>query len=102
MTGATAIPRIEGVRLTAVDVPYRPELGTLVTAGMTQRGARHVLVEVFADDGSVGLGEAVPRPSVYGETLDGIRAACEQLLAPPLLGMAATDTERAWAAWASR
>ena len=99
MTGATAIPRIEGVRLTAVDVPYRPELGTLVTAGMTQRGARHVLVEVFADDGSVGLGEAVPRPSVYGETLDGIRAACEQLLAPPLLGMAATDTERAWAAW---
>jgi L-alanine-DL-glutamate epimerase-like enolase superfamily enzyme len=85
--------------MTAVDVPYTPELGTLVTAGMTQSGARHVLVEVFADDGSVGLGEGVPRPSVYGETLDGIRAVTEQLLAPPLLGLAATDTERAWAAW---
>jgi L-Ala-D/L-Glu epimerase len=93
------IPRIAGIRLTAVDVPYTAELGTLVTAGMTQGGARHVLVEAFADDGSVGLGEAVPRPSVYGETLDGIRAAIEGLLAPPLLGMAATDTERAWAGW---
>jgi L-alanine-DL-glutamate epimerase-like enolase superfamily enzyme len=95
----TAIPRVAAVRLTAVDVPYTPELGMLVTAGLTQSGARHVLVEVFADDGSVGLGEAVPRPSVYGETLEGIRAVTEQLLAPPLLGLAATDTERAWSAW---
>jgi L-Ala-D/L-Glu epimerase len=93
------IPHVAGIRLTAVDVPYTPELGTLITAGLTQSGARHVLVEVFADDGSVGLGEAVPRPSVYGETLDGIRAAIEELLGPPLLGLAATDTERAWAAW---
>jgi L-alanine-DL-glutamate epimerase-like enolase superfamily enzyme len=93
------IPRVTGVRLTAVDVPYVPELGMLVTAGLTQSGARHVLVEVGADDGSIGLGEAVPRPSVYGETVEGIRSVIEGLLAPPLLAMAATDVERAWAAW---
>jgi L-alanine-DL-glutamate epimerase-like enolase superfamily enzyme len=94
-----AIPRVAAVELTAVAVPYRPELGTVVTAGLSLTEARHVLVEVVAGDGSVGLGEAVPRPSVYGETLEGIRSAIEGLLGPPLIGMAATDTERAWAAW---
>ena len=87
-----SIPRIVGVELTAVAVPYRPEAGTVVTAGLSLSEARHVLVEVVAEDGSVGLGEAIPRPSVYGETLDGIRAAIEAFLAPPLLGMAPTDT----------
>lgn len=92
-------PAVVGVRMTAVAVPYRPELGTVVTAGLALSEARHLLVEVVAEDGSVGVGEAVPRPSVYGETLDGIRAAIEGLLAPPLLGMRPTDVERAWAAW---
>jgi L-Ala-D/L-Glu epimerase len=94
------LPTVAAVRLTAVAVPYRPELGTVVTAGLSLSEARHLLVEVIAEDGNVGLGEAVPRPSVYGETLEGIRAAIETLLAPPLIGSNATDTERCWNAWA--
>jgi L-alanine-DL-glutamate epimerase-like enolase superfamily enzyme len=45
----------------------------------------------------VGLGEAVPRPSVYGETLEGMRAVLEELLVPSLLGRDPLETERAWA-----
>lgn len=91
--------RIVGVEVTAVAVPYTSELGTLVTSGLRLSEARHLLVEVHTDGGLVGIGEAVPRPSVYGETLDGIRAALETLLVPPILGLDPLDTERAWAAW---
>jgi L-alanine-DL-glutamate epimerase-like enolase superfamily enzyme len=91
--------RIVGVELTAVAVPYTAELGTLVTSGLRLSEARHLLVAVHTDTGMVGLGEAIPRPSVYGETLDGIRAALETLLVPPILGLDPLDTERAWAAW---
>jgi L-alanine-DL-glutamate epimerase-like enolase superfamily enzyme len=91
--------KIIGVELTAVAVPYTAELGTVVTSGLRLSEARHLLVEVHTDAGLVGLGEAIPRPSVYGETLDGIRAAHETLIVPPILGLDALDTERAWAAW---
>jgi len=91
--------RIVGVELTAVAVPYSSELGTLVTSGLTLSEARHLLVQVHTDAGLVGLGEAVPRPSVYGETLGGIRAALETLIVPPILGLDPLDTERAWASW---
>jgi L-alanine-DL-glutamate epimerase-like enolase superfamily enzyme len=94
-----AIPRVRAIRMTGVAVPYRAEVGTVVTAGLELSEARHLLVEVLLEDGSIGLGEGVPRPSVYGETLDGMRAVIERLLGPPLIGMRATDTERAWASW---
>jgi L-Ala-D/L-Glu epimerase len=93
------VSRVIGVDLTAVAVPYTTELGTVVTAGLTLSEARHLIVEVHTDDGRTGLGEGIPRPSVYGETLDGIRAALETLLVPPILGSDPFDTERAWAAW---
>jgi L-alanine-DL-glutamate epimerase-like enolase superfamily enzyme len=91
--------RVVGIRLTAVAVPYRPELGAVVTAGLRLTEARHLLVEVHTDDGRVGLGEAVPRPSVYGETLDGMRAVIEDLLAPGVLDSDPFDVERVWAGW---
>lgn len=91
--------QIVGVELTAVAVPYKPELGTVVTAGLQLSEARHILVEIHTDVGLIGLGEAVPRPSVYGETLDGQRAVIEGLLAPPILGLDPLRVERAWAAW---
>jgi L-alanine-DL-glutamate epimerase-like enolase superfamily enzyme len=90
---------VVGMRLTAVAVPYRPELGAVVTAGLRLTQARHLLVELHTDDGRIGLGEAVPRPSVYGETLNGIRAVIEELLAPVVLGSDPFDVERIWAGW---
>lgn len=91
--------RVIGVEATVVAVPFRPGVGTVVTAGMTLSEARHVLIEVHTDEGVSGLGEAVPRPSIYGETTDSILAALRDLLVPPILGLDPLDTERPWARW---
>ena len=46
----------------------------------------HALVCVELADGARGIAEAPPRPGIYGETLDSIRAIIEQELAPRLVG----------------
>ena len=46
----------------------------------------HLLVCVELADGARGIAEAPPRPGIYGETLDSIRAIIEQELAPRLVG----------------
>jgi len=91
--------RVISVEASVVAVPFRPGVGTVVTAGMRLTEARHVLVEVHTDAGVTGLGEAVPRPSIYGETTDSILAALRELLVPPILGTDPLDTERPWARW---
>jgi len=90
---------VTGATLTAVAVPYRPEAGTLVTAGLELTEARHVILQLHTDQGLTGLGEAVPRPSVYGETLESITAAMRDLLLPPVLGLDPLDVEKVWARW---
>ena len=46
---------------------------------------RHVLVEVELNDGSIGVAEAPPRPTIYGETVYSILSIIEHELAPRLL-----------------
>ena len=46
----------------------------------------HVIMRVELSDGSVGIAEATPRPSIYGETQASIVAVVERYLAPMLLG----------------
>lgn len=48
---------------------------------------RHVLVEVILSDGSRGLAEAPPRPTIYGETVYSIVSIIEHELAPRLRGL---------------
>ncbi|MDA0159249.1 hypothetical protein OM076_03140 [Solirubrobacter ginsenosidimutans] len=91
--------KITSVDVTVVAVPYKPEVGAIVTAGLVLTEARHVLVALHTDEGLTGIGEAVPRPSVYGETVDSIRAALRDLLVPPILGAEALDVERMWERW---
>jgi L-alanine-DL-glutamate epimerase-like enolase superfamily enzyme len=92
--------RIESVDVTVVAVPYKPEVGAIVTAGLVLTEARHVIIELRTDTGLVGAGEAVPRPSIYGETVESIVAAFQQLLVPPILGMDPADVEKIWQRWA--
>jgi L-alanine-DL-glutamate epimerase-like enolase superfamily enzyme len=47
--------------------------------------ARHVLVSVTLNDGSVGFAEAPPRPTIYGETEFSIVSVIEGELAPRLV-----------------
>lgn len=46
---------------------------------------RHVLVEVELTDGSIGVAEAPPRPTIYGETVYSILSIIEHELGPRLL-----------------
>lgn len=60
----------------------------------TLASARHVLVTVTLSDGSSGVAEATPRPTIYGETAATVIAIIRDELAPRLLGQPATT---AWA-----
>ncbi len=48
--------------------------------------ARHVLVTVILSDGSIGMAEAPPRPTIYGETVYSITSVIEHELAPRVVG----------------
>ncbi|EYB69745.1 mandelate racemase/muconate lactonizing-like protein [Deinococcus phoenicis] len=82
---APRVARIEGV-------PYRlPLQGTLAWgAHSALSAAEHVLVKVTLDDGTVGLAEATPRPTIYGETQASVVAILRHL-EPALRGLAITD-----------
>jgi L-alanine-DL-glutamate epimerase-like enolase superfamily enzyme len=47
---------------------------------------RHVLVEVILSDGSTGMAEAPPRPTIYGETPATICTILRDEVAPRLVG----------------
>lgn len=53
----------------------------------------HVLVRLVADTGHVGLAEAPPRPTIYGETPESIRAIIHRHFKPRLVGMALDDID---------
>ncbi len=48
---------------------------------------RHVLVTVTLSDGSTGMAEAPPRPTIYGETVYSICSIIEHELAPRTVGV---------------
>lgn len=48
---------------------------------------RHVLVQVRLSDGSTGVAEAPPRPTIYGETVHSITSVIEHELAPRVVGI---------------
>jgi L-alanine-DL-glutamate epimerase-like enolase superfamily enzyme len=77
------VPRITHLAWQRLDVPLREPFG--IATG-TQTVAENLLVEVGADDGSSGLGEAAPFPAVNGETRADAERALE-LARPALIGL---------------
>lgn len=59
--------------------------------------ADHVLVRVHTDEGLTGVAEAIPRPSIYGESQVGIVHALREWFAPMLVGENPFAVERVWA-----
>ncbi|HXW01201.1 MAG TPA: enolase C-terminal domain-like protein [Anaerolineae bacterium] len=53
----------------------------------------HVLVRIVTDTGHVGLAEAPPRPTIYGETPESIQTIIQHHLAPALIGRDIVDFE---------
>lgn len=82
---APRVARVEGL-------PYRlPLKGTLAWgAHSALSAAEHVLVRVTLDDGTVGVAEATPRPTIYGETPASVVAILRHL-EPALTGLEITD-----------
>ncbi|MEF2279699.1 enolase C-terminal domain-like protein [Deinococcus sp. YIM 134068] len=82
------VARVEGI-------PYRlPLRGTLAWGAHSQlSAAEHVLVRVTLDDGTVGVAEATPRPTIYGETPGSVLAILRHL-EPAIKGLGIDDEAR--------
>jgi L-alanine-DL-glutamate epimerase-like enolase superfamily enzyme len=81
-------PTIAAISITIFALPLEGELAWGKASRLAE--ARHVLVEVTLDDGSQGVAEAPPRPTIYGETEHTIVAVVERELGPRLIGKPAS------------
>ena len=82
-------PTIAAVSTTIFALPLAGELKWGKASRLAE--ARHVLVEVMLSDGSQGVAEAPPRPTIYGETEYTITAIVDREFAPRLLGKPADE-----------
>lgn len=84
---AATIAQIEGIG-------YRLPLTSALAWGAHSAlsAAEHVLVRVTLSDGTVGLAEATPRPTIYGETVASVLGILNHL-SPALLGLKMDDAE---------
>lgn len=89
MTEQDTSPTIAAITATVFRLPLEGELRWGKSSLLAE--ARHVLVEVALSDGSHGVAEAPPRPTIYGETEHTITAVIDRELAPRLIGMPATE-----------
>ena len=58
--------------------------------------AKHTLIKVIAEDGTYGVGEAVPRTGIYGETQESILQALREAIIPRIKGIDSFNTELLW------
>ncbi len=85
------MPKITRISTT----PYTVPLKATLSWGSQHELPRldHVLVRADLSDGAVGIAEATPRPSIYGETRASIEAIIETQLAPLLAEQTVEDFE---------
>lgn len=74
-------------------IPFRLPMAGALSWGKASRldSLEHVLVRVMTDSGQVGLAEATPRPTIYGETPESVQTIIQKYLAPKLIGLDVTD-----------
>lgn len=81
--------RIEAIGAAPLRLPVR---GTLRWGRSAELSALdHLLIGVRLQTGALGIAEAAVRPTIYGETADGMVAALAGHLAPALVGLDAED-----------
>ncbi|MCF8110080.1 MAG: hypothetical protein K9J85_01185 [Desulfobacteraceae bacterium] len=75
-------------------IPFRiPYTKKKVWARGVLEAAEHVLVRIKTDNDLIGIAEAPPRPTIYGESLQSITAAIENWFGPAIVGMDPWNTE---------
>ena len=74
-------------------IPFRLPMAGALSWGKASRldAVEHVLVRLATDTGQVGLAEAPPRPTIYGETVESIQTIIQKYIAPKLIGAALED-----------
>jgi L-alanine-DL-glutamate epimerase-like enolase superfamily enzyme len=86
--------KIEKIEAIPFSIPYSKPLKYGLKGYL--KSADHVLVRVITSDGVIGLGEAMPRPIIYGESQTSIIWAVEQWIAPKLKGLPVYSVEKIW------
>lgn len=85
--------KITSIEAVPYSIPYRAPLAFATGA---LHSADHVLVRVHTDEGLSGIGEAVARPMVYGESQASVVTAIDEWFAPALLGVDPFGVEAAY------
>jgi len=80
---------ISAITTTVFRLPMDGELKWGKSSRMDE--VRHVLVQVALSDGSTGVAEAPPRPTIYGETETSVTHIVGSELAPRLIGKPAAQ-----------
>ena len=78
------LPSIAAINTTVFRLPMHGTLRWGQSSSLSE--VRHVLVEVLLADGSSGVAEAPPRPTIYGETVQSITSVIADELAPRIVG----------------
>ena len=87
--------KIEQIDTTVFRLPMLGELRWGKHSSLSE--LRHVLVQVRLSNGAVGVAEAPPRPTIYGETPESIVGIIERELAPRVIGSAVDKPAGIWA-----
>jgi L-alanine-DL-glutamate epimerase-like enolase superfamily enzyme len=75
--------KIREVLVSSLEIPMKKVFST---SRASQNVAKHIIVQLFSDDGLVGIGEGAPRPHISGETIESAFPIVEKYLAPLLIG----------------
>ncbi len=85
--------KIERVKATPVKVPLKQGM-TTKTAHGEHIVSPYVIIQIYTDDGHVGLGEATVAPRWSGETSTSCRAVIKELVEPELVGENPADINK--------
>ena len=79
-------------------IPFKIPLLAPVKWGLAgyMEAAEHILVRLHTDEGVVGLAEAPPRPTIYGESTASILFAIRNWFEPMLSGLDPGHPEKIW------
>jgi L-alanine-DL-glutamate epimerase-like enolase superfamily enzyme len=86
--------KIEKIEAIPFSIPYSKPMKYGLRGYL--ESADHVLIRVTTEDGITGLGEAMPRPIIYGESQTSIVWAVESWIAPRLKGLPLFGVEKIW------
>ena len=88
------------MKITRIEtIPFRIPLQAPMKWGLAgyAEAAEHVLVKIHTDEEIIGVAEATPRPTIYGESLASILFAIRNWFEPMLLGSDPCHYEKIWA-----